>query len=152
MDNNKLAQKALQYGCGNISMYVWEACCNKHGVGGTPKAIAMYERIMKTVVEEYEGTSLEHETWKDWFDEFWKEYPNKKAKPLALRAWMKLKLDMSGETYLEIMKSLEAHKKSFQWAKDAGQFIPHPSTWLNQRRWEDELKVEGQGSTKYSGL
>ena len=30
-------------------------------------------------------------------------------------------------------------KKSEQWSRDGGQFIPHPSTWLNQRRWEDEL-------------
>jgi hypothetical protein len=27
---------------------------------------------------------------------------------------------------------------SAEWTKDGGQFIPHPATWLNQKRWEDE--------------
>lgn len=26
--------------------------------------------------------------------------------------------------------------------KDNGQYIPYPSTWLNQRRWEDEEILE----------
>ena len=26
-----------------------------------------------------------------------------------------------------------------QLQKDGGQFVPHPTTWLNQRRWEDEV-------------
>ena len=29
-----------------------------------------------------------------------------------------------------------------QWNRDNGQFIPHPATWLNQRRWEDELTIQ----------
>lgn len=36
------------------------------------------------------------------------------------------------------MQSLEVQVNSKQWTKDNGQFIPHPSTWLNQSRWEDE--------------
>jgi DNA replication protein DnaC len=33
---------------------------------------------------------------------------------------------------------LEKQKVSTEWLKDGGQFIPHPATWLNGRRWEDE--------------
>ena len=29
-------------------------------------------------------------------------------------------------------------RQSDQWMKDNGQYIPMPTTWLNQRRWEDE--------------
>jgi hypothetical protein len=32
------------------------------------------------------------------------------------------------------------HVASEQWRRDDGRFIPHPATWLNQRRWEDEAE------------
>ena len=38
------------------------------------------------------------------------------------------------------MTALEAQKKSLQWSKEGGQYIPNPTTWLNQERWEDELR------------
>ena len=38
------------------------------------------------------------------------------------------------------MAALEAQKKSEDWLKDKGQFIPYPTTWLNQGRWEDEVE------------
>ena len=36
-------------------------------------------------------------------------------------------------------KALAAWTVSTDWTKDGGQFIPHASTWLNGKRWEDEL-------------
>ena len=38
-----------------------------------------------------------------------------------------------------LIGAVENHKRSAQWAKDGGAFIPHPTTWLNQRRWEEDL-------------
>ena len=35
--------------------------------------------------------------------------------------------------------AVEQHGASEQWRKDGGEFIPHPRTWLYQRRWDDEL-------------
>lgn len=71
------------------------------------------------------------------FDRFWEKYPKKTAKQQALTAWKKLKPD---EKMVEdIIGSLERQKKSVQWTKDNGQYIPYPATWLNGRRWEDEL-------------
>lgn len=74
------------------------------------------------------------------FDEFWKEYPRKVQKKKALAAWEKV---MRSEkiTTSQIMHSLAAWKLSDQWTKDGGQFIPHPTTWLNGERWEDEVGV-----------
>jgi hypothetical protein len=37
---------------------------------------------------------------------------------------------------------IETHKKSSQWQKENGQYIPNPATWLNQRRWDDELNMK----------
>ena len=38
-----------------------------------------------------------------------------------------------------ILAGIEKQKQSAQWTKDGGQFIPHPATWLNGCRWEDEM-------------
>ena len=40
---------------------------------------------------------------------------------------------------MELIKTaLVWQKKSGQWKKENGQYIPHPATYINQRRWEDE--------------
>lgn len=73
----------------------------------------------------------------DRFDSFWKEYPKKVSKVAAIKAWKKLKPD--GILYGTIMSALEKWKLSDEWQRDGGQYIPHPATWLNGRRWEDEV-------------
>lgn len=72
----------------------------------------------------------------DWFEAFWTKYPRKDNKQTALRAWCKLKPDL--ETCERMAAALERDKRSKQWTKDDGDYIPLPSTWLNQRRWENE--------------
>ncbi len=72
------------------------------------------------------------------FAQFYQKYPKKRNKQTALRSWMKLKPD--ADLLEKIMSSLEKHKLQPDWQKDNGQFVPYPSTWLNQRRWEDELE------------
>lgn len=70
------------------------------------------------------------------FVEFWDAYPKKKSKADALKAWVKLK--PNSELIQTIMTNLKKAIHSQEWAKDDGQYIPYPSTWLNGRRWEDE--------------
>ncbi len=78
------------------------------------------------------------------FDLFWKAYPKKKAKPKAIRAWGKIK----PSEVPAILASIEAHKRTDQWMKDGKQFVPHPATFLNERRWEDEMpEVIEKGGT-----
>ncbi len=43
-----------------------------------------------------------------------------------------------------IMTAIERQKQSEQWIRDNGQYIPMPSTWLNQRRWNDEMEITTQ--------
>ena len=74
------------------------------------------------------------------FDRFWAVYPRKVAKPDARKKFDKLNPD---DELLEVMiQAVERQKQSDQWTKDGGQFIPHPATWINQRRWEDEQPVK----------
>lgn len=71
------------------------------------------------------------------FDVFWKAYPKKRSKDAALRRWTAMKPDAG---LLETMLvAIEQQKKSEQWLKDDGQFIPYPATWLNAGGWKDEL-------------
>lgn len=71
------------------------------------------------------------------FDEFWSAYPRKTAKANAFKAFEKLNPD--GDLMKMMLGALSRWNKSDQWTKDNGQYIPHASTWLNGRRWEDEL-------------
>ena len=76
------------------------------------------------------------------FESFWKAYPKKVGKGAAEKAFAKAKPD---DTLTEKMLSaVEAAKRSSQWRKDGGQYIPNPATWLNQKRWDDELPEEAQ--------
>ena len=76
----------------------------------------------------------------DEFGEFWALWPRKVAKPVALRAWRALN---PSQLCRECIKEDVAKRiLSPDWTKDGGKFIPHPATYLNQRRWEDEEYVD----------
>ena len=71
----------------------------------------------------------EKDSFSESFNDFWKAYPKKVSKTSALKAWNKLKPD--DKLVREILSALEQQKKTAQWQKDDGQFIPYPTTWLN---------------------
>lgn len=72
------------------------------------------------------------------FNEFWKAYPRKVNKNGAKKSFMRIpKLEQDFEL---IMNKLEEFKKSKNWQDNNGQYIPHPQTWINQKRWEDEME------------
>ena len=73
------------------------------------------------------------------FERFWKVYPRKEGKGKAEESFGKYKPD---DALTDTMiQAVQAYKKTEQWKRDGGQFIPHPATWLNQRRWEDSPKT-----------
>jgi len=71
------------------------------------------------------------------FEEFWETYPKKQGKAMALKAWVKL--EATKELRLKILDAVKAQLSLPQWTKEGGQFIPLPASWLNGRRWEDEV-------------
>jgi hypothetical protein len=77
------------------------------------------------------------------FNVFWTAYPKKQGKGDALKAWGKLR--PSQQLLDKMLSAIEQQKDSRQWREDA-KFIPNPSTWLNQLRWEDELEPAGGGA------
>ncbi|WP_287827100.1 hypothetical protein [Oscillibacter sp.] len=72
------------------------------------------------------------------FAEFWSAYPKKVAKQYALKAWKRLKPD--ADLHDKIMRAVEAQKRSEQWRRDNGRYIPNPTTWLNGGQWDNETE------------
>lgn len=62
---------------------------------------------------------------------FWSVYPRKVAKPLAWRSWTKQKPMLD-----DVLAALAWQRETSQW-QDIEK-VPHPSSYLNARRWEDE--------------
>ena len=74
----------------------------------------------------------------DRFDTFWSAYPKKIGKAKCQRWFDTHNVD---DTLLDTMlKAIDTQKVTEQWTKDNGKFIPHPYTWLNQGRWDDEVE------------
>ena len=77
------------------------------------------------------------------FEQFWEIYPKKSGKGAARKSWEKIK--PNAELFDKIMAAVRAnidHNK--QWQRDNGQYIPNPSTWLNQERWDDDISSMSQ--------
>lgn len=70
------------------------------------------------------------------FGAFWKAWPSsdrKQAKGKCLDVWKRAK----AETALEqILSHVERMKQSQGWTKQAGEYIPAPLVYLNNRSWE----------------
>ena len=75
------------------------------------------------------------------FDAFWTAYPRHEAKTRALKAWTAL--HPSPELTATLLAAIEQHKQRL-WAQAPPDKIPHPATWLNGRRWEDDLPPPGK--------
>ena len=93
-------------------------------------------KVKKKVEGEQEGVKGEGSPVDDVFAAFWQAYPSKKAKGHALKAWAKLTAEERGKCLPAIQAQVAA--KHFK-GSDGVDYIPHPATWLNARRWEDEL-------------
>jgi hypothetical protein len=72
------------------------------------------------------------------FEEFWALYPRKIAKAVARKAFARL----SEQQQLDACKAIDDHLAYWKVKETELEFIPHPATWLNQERWEDELVIE----------
>lgn len=97
------------------------------------------KEVKKRVRKKYEDTPE--------FEAFWNAYPKQKAKTEAREAFAKV--DVPLQTLLD---ALEIQKKSHDWQKDGGQYIPYPAKWLNKRRWEDSMDAKPIETDRYANL
>lgn len=70
----------------------------------------------------------------DRFDDWWDAYPNKVKKKPCREIWKRRKLNTRAD---ELIADVERRKaEDGRWLEG---FIPDPTTYLNQDRWDDEL-------------
>lgn len=69
------------------------------------------------------------------FLDFYSDYPKKVGKAQAQKAFHKISPD--DDLFNVIITALKNHTRKW----DDPKYIPHPATWLNQKRWEDALEV-----------
>ncbi|WP_460407357.1 hypothetical protein, partial [Actinophytocola sediminis] len=86
---------------------------------------------------ELPGTAKTHSPLRGEFEHFWTAYPRKVGKKTAEQAFNRIV-----HKRLATADDLTAHAQRWAtlWA-DAGtdtRFIPHPTTWLNGERWNDD--------------
>ena len=110
-------------------------------LGGNPALIKSDKVNLKVIQEVKQNTtpssssssSSSKEQYNEHFLKFWNVYPNKKAKEAGWKAFKKLKAD---ETFVSML--INAIREQGLLSKDV-QYVPHASTWLNGKRWEDEI-------------
>lgn len=95
--------------------------------------VSVVEVVSETVVEK--ATVRATPAPADGFDDFWAAYPVKKGKEAARKAWDKLKLDAPQVAH--IIWRLKDQVNDFDWKRG---YVPHPATYLNGKRWNDEIK------------
>ena len=67
------------------------------------------------------------------FEQFWHEYPSKIGKKKAFTSFKLVKIDIE-----VLLNAVKQQKETSQWRSG---YIPHPATWLNQGRWEDDIEA-----------
>ncbi len=88
-------------------------------------------QINMDLLEFCESLSLEQ------FEDFWNMYPKKVGKEAARKEWLRLNPDIN-----KVRKSLGWQQSCKEWSSEDGRYIPYPSKYLSEHRWEDERKKE----------
>ena len=78
------------------------------------------------------------------FDKFYTLYPRKQGRRAAEKSWQRL----SSQEQQDALEALPNHIEYWKLKQTEKDFIPHPATWLNQGRWEDELDMEVKKNKK----
>jgi uncharacterized protein YdaU (DUF1376 family) len=73
------------------------------------------------------------------FEHFWKTYPNRTGKAAAYKAYQSALKTHKELTHAILIDRAGRFAAAHTTARTPSQYIPHPATWLNQGRWEDDL-------------
>lgn len=70
------------------------------------------------------------------FEKFYEAYPKKKSPGDAEKAFAKVDAPLD-----VLLAAVEAQKRTEDWRKDGGRYIPYPATWLNQKQWLNDTSA-----------
>ena len=96
----------------------------------------------QTIEQTKEQTNIKIESIP--FDTFWIRYPRKTNRAKAEAAWKKL--NPSQDLFDKIIENIDRRLLLDDWSCDRKDFIPHASTFLNGKRWEDEIVPKTGGN------
>lgn len=95
------------------------------------------ELITKNQIKKSKKKELSYDDYPD-FCEFWSAYPNKDKKYEALNIWSQSDFPIDN-----ILKALSWQTRCDKWLEGGGKYVPLPTTYLNQKRWQDEPQQRG---------
>ena len=104
-----------------------------------------YTKVPSPVSSSSPNSEEGKESEKGEFETFWNLYPRKIGKKAAKKAW---DAAQDRPALSRILAAITSARASHEWIKDRGKWIPHPATWLNQGRWDDELTLSIIPSTR----
>jgi hypothetical protein len=97
-------------------------------VGGKTKWVELDRIFAHYLQQDYKSD--------DNFEKFWDQYPRKEAKAKAEKIFKRLTRKEKDIIFQSLPKHLQ------NWRTKDRSFIPMPTTWLNQKRFNDEVVIE----------
>ena len=145
-DGNIIITFIYNYNNGTIK----EPCNNNNDTISLSPNIIEYNIIESNIKESNVAKSSkknpEKQVKQDFtFEHVYSIYPIKKSKQASMKAFSRI----PKKTMKDFIKGLEAHIKHWEEEGVDKQFIPHLSTFINQRRWEDEIVPSIAGKPKF---
>ena len=135
-DHQSVRAKRSKYPAPDDSVNAHEIICNQ-----VQANVPVIQSESYSISESESNAKNARKSRDEAFEKFWSAYPRKAgSKQKAFEAFKK-----AGVSLDILLEAIETQKNSAQWSKDNGQFIPHPTTWLNGKRWEDQLAVDRAG-------
>lgn len=101
---------------------------------GSPKPSLTINRTV--IYPEFQETGTETTEPKDPSEQIYGYYPRKVGKGSALKAIQRALKKTSPDALEAAVREYAAAVAS--WPKEERQFVPHPATWFNQERWNDD--------------
>lgn len=91
-----------------------------------------------------EGAREDFETW-------YAAYPKKRGPRKARAKWVSLRRSGELPPIEDMLAKLAEQRKSHDWTKEDGRYVPNPATYLEQGRWDDEVSPPPRGDTHRRG-
>lgn len=132
-DHQSVRAKRSKYPAPDDSVNAHEIICNQ-----VQANVPVIQSESYSISESESNAKNARKSRDEAFEKFWSAYPRKEGKQKAKAAFEKVNVPLE-----VLLTAIEKQKESAQWSKDNGQFIPHPTTWLNGKRWEDEVVMSG---------
>lgn len=126
----------------NTSMRTSICTATDTATGSLPIPLQHRDKDYKTIRPK---TTIQ-KTYSSEFLEFYSAYPRKTKRDKAAKAFEQA---IKKTTLGVILKAIEDFKKTKDWQKDGGVWIPYPATWLNDERWTDSIEIEDTQSWEY---